>query len=103
MPVGALIHHRRLTALCGGLYSRRRAAASSIDLVTPSLQAGGHGAVIVVASRIGIAGVSAARLRRVESGLSFGPIVTFELVGSLLLLGLTTLRVNHQVVRCARP
>src|ERR1700722_958921 len=67
------------------------------DLITSALQASGHGPVIVAASRIGISRSPAARLCRIESGLPLGPVVTLELIGRLLFLGLAILRVNHQI------
>src|ERR1700719_1781505 len=100
MPSSGYTHRRRPTAPGVGFRSRRRSATGPrplVDLVAAALQTRGHRAVVVIASRVGIALNSAGRLRRIEAGLALRPIVAFELVCSLLFLGLTILGVNHQI------
>src|SRR5665213_4609887 len=97
MPAMQRAHCRRPAALRVGICSRRR-AEMLVDLIAPSLHASGHGAVVVAAGYVGISGRHAASgLRGIESGLPLRPAMAFELVRSLLILGLTILRIDDQI------
>src|ERR1700722_4507116 len=74
--------HRRTSLTVG---DRQRL----VDLIAPALQTGGHGSVGVAASGIGISRGPAARLCRIEPGLTLRPVVTLELIRRLLFLGLS--------------
>src|SRR5260221_7174733 len=47
----------------------RSARGALVDLVAPALQTRGHRAIVIAASRVGVARDSAVRLSRIEPGL----------------------------------